>query len=69
MNKKVAIHMAVKALTREIQGLAWDANMYEKYGGGAPHTKEAYEKREKIKEAIAVLEGLLEPQTEQGRLF
>lgn len=50
-----AIKLAIKELEREIRHLATDANLYERGIATFPHAQKAYERREELRTAIAIL--------------
>ena len=51
-----ALKILVQAARRELQLLAFDANLYKMGVGTSPHFEHAFIKREKIREAIDFLE-------------
>lgn len=55
-----AVKIVSECCKAQMQKLAFDANLYERYPAVAevsPYAKRAYEKREKIKQALGVISG------------
>jgi|WetSurMetagenome_2_1015567.scaffolds.fasta_scaffold500355_1 hypothetical protein len=60
MTHNQAVKIISECCKAQMQKLAFDANLYEKYpviAEGNPWAKRAYEKREKIRQALAVVAG------------
>jgi excinuclease UvrABC nuclease subunit len=53
MNYRQAVKIATLSMQREMQVLAVQANLYERYD--TPSCKSAWERREKLRQAIQVL--------------
>lgn len=67
MDTKKAVRLALAALQAEVQRLAVDANMYERFGEGVyPGAKLAYQRRQELREAITLLES---EQTKPGERY
>jgi hypothetical protein len=64
MNLKKAVKLAESCIQQEIQRLAVDANLYERFGAAFPHAKKASVKRQELREALKVLRS-----ERQGTLF
>jgi len=56
MDLKKALKLAVEALKKERQGLAFDANTVRAYGSGSPVMEKRLKRHVEISEAIRVLE-------------
>ena len=56
MDLKKALKLAVEALKKERQGLAFDANTVRAYGSGSPVMEKRLKRHIEISEAIRVLE-------------
>jgi hypothetical protein len=59
MTPERALRIVIDACRAELVKLAFDANLYAKGLCDTPHAKSNYEKRERIKEAFRVLEGVI----------
>jgi hypothetical protein len=55
MEMKKAIKLAIEALERERQTLAWDANAFRAYGAGSPSMEKRAKKYDELTEAIRML--------------
>lgn len=53
MKLKQAINIAVESMDKDIQRIAFDANLFEKFG--APHGQKAWKKRERLRQAKEML--------------
>jgi len=60
LNQRKLINLAIDCVKREIQRLAVDANLYEKYGAKYPHAQRCSERRRELREVVDFLEELLE---------
>lgn len=58
--------LAIDAIRKQIQKIAFDANMYEIYHIDNPYAENCYKLREKLRQAIKDLEN---PKQEQPYLF
>jgi hypothetical protein len=55
MEKKKAIKLAIEAMEKERQTLAWDANAVKAYGSGSPAMEKRAKKHDELTEAIRLL--------------
>ncbi len=53
-----AIRIAIESMILEQKKLHVDANLYAHYGATYPHARNSFERREKLRAAIATLEGM-----------
>jgi hypothetical protein len=56
MKPQRALQLAKALLEKEIQRLAFDANMHEKFKADYPHAVNSFKKRQEYQEALKVLE-------------
>lgn len=59
MDKKAALRVAAKAIKREIQRVAVDANLHDHYGATYTHAENASKERAKLREALGTIETML----------
>jgi hypothetical protein len=60
MRPERALRILIDATRAELVRLSFDANLYAKGLCDTPHAENAYKKRELIKEAMSVLQGVIE---------
>jgi hypothetical protein len=67
MEMKKAIKLAIEALEREKQTLAWDANAFRAYGCGSPSMEKRAKKYDEITEAIRLLKEAVDGYIKNGK--
>lgn len=66
MDFKKAIKLAVEALEKERQQLAWDANLVKTYGHGSPVMEKRAKKFDELTDAIRLLKDLNHQESNHG---
>ena len=56
MTHKQAVAIAIKAMQAQMKPLHVDANLYARYGADYPHARNSYQRRERLRLALIVLE-------------